>query len=79
MFGYEWIADANADGKLKVALTDTGSTVDVFCASFGGSRGGIVLLPKVSNVQVTPRSSRISSAKFHYSTSRTLPGLTIIF
>jgi hypothetical protein len=54
----------NAD-TIKLTLEDKGTSFDVFCASFGGTHGGIVFLPKRSGVTVTPRSNSISLVTLH--------------
>jgi len=56
---------SNNGDSIKLTLGDKGVSFDVFCASFGGSRGGTVFLPKVSGVTVTPPSNSISAVTLH--------------
>jgi hypothetical protein len=56
---------SNNGDSIKLTLGDKGVSFDVFCASFGGTDGGTVFLPRTSGVTVTPRSNSISAVTFH--------------
>jgi hypothetical protein len=63
MLGLDLFADHG--DSIKLTLREKGVSFDIFCASFGGSHGGTVFLPRSSGVTVTPESDSISAVTFH--------------
>lgn len=62
LFGAE---SFDAGREEKLALTDRGITIDVFCSAVGGDHDEIVFTPKTSSVMATRPSNNISTATFH--------------